>query len=68
MQTFILFCIKLVSCSCYVQVWFKMDYLFFSVLGPRPHISAIGPKILLLQFQGIGWYDRDEVLKLSPKL
>ena len=37
-------------------------YLFLSALGPS------APKILALQFQGIGWCDRDEVLKFSTKM
>ena len=39
-------------------------YLFFAALSPRP----LSPQILLLQFQGIGWYYQDEVLKFSTKM
>ena len=54
----------------------KPVYLFFSIPGicfslssalyvsPRP--SAL--QTLLLQFQGIHWYDRGEVLKLFTKM
>ena len=47
----------------------KSGYLFFSALyvGLRP-LGSLAPKILSLQFQGIGWCDRDEVLKLSAKM
>ena len=44
---------------------FSLGYLFFSAFGPRTLMSATGPtasQIKLLQFQGIGWYNRDEVL------
>ena len=41
---------------------FSKGYLFFSALGPS------APQILSLQFQGIDWYDWDEVLKFSTKV
>ena len=55
---------------------YQNGYLFFLALGPRSHMSALGlqplgastPQILSLQFQGIGWYDWDEVLKFSTKM
>ena len=45
------------------NVLLKSNYSWlFVFLGPS------APQILLLQFQGIGWYDRDEVLKFSTKM
>ena len=41
-----------------------------SALGPISRPSALGlsaPQILSVQFQGLGWYNRDEILKLSIK-
>ena len=47
--------------------------IFF--LGPPPTTLYVGPwplgpsapQILSVQFQGLGWYNRDEILKLSIK-
>ena len=44
-----------------------MGYLFFLPLSPLP-FDPSAPQILSLQFQQIGWYEWDEVLKLSIKI
>ena len=52
---------------------FHIGYLFFSVLNLRPHISTLGPRPFSppskkwpLQFQRVGWYNRDEI-KITHK-
>lgn len=53
-----------------------IGYLFLLALSTWSHMSALDPwllglltlQILSLQFQGLGWYDRDEVLNFSTKM
>ena len=50
----------------FILIFVFIGYLFFSALGPRP-LGPSAPQFLSVQFQGLGWYNLDEILKLSIK-